>query len=389
MIVLIYAIGIYILYLHRNTKTILLVDLIILLFNHSIMYGEYITKSIERNVGGLYNSDFGNIYDLGIVFLLIQELIRLFFSYINRNKKYEIEFNLKESTVTYFVLFFTLLYIAIFKIDRSPMDGYSVRISPMYEYSYILFIFLLCFQKKTLLFNILSYSIALLIIAQDMIWGGRITSMQIGLVFLLINHQKYISLKRIVPYLTLAIILFSVIGSFRNVSFSEVNVLSVIRHLVESGGAIDTAFYAYWATMTQIYAALHLSIETSLQSFYSFFLRIFSNDQVVLALGGDPKLANVTRYSANYHVNVGGGLSLGYYFFFLRYVGVFLLTALQYHLLYGRKYKTILSRITLICLIAACGRWYLYSPMAFYRGPFVFLPIVYLMVRISSKIKFK
>ncbi|WP_204716997.1 hypothetical protein, partial [Fusobacterium mortiferum] len=110
----------------------------------------------------------------------------------------------------------------------------------MYEYSIILFII---YKKYSYSKKIWKYSIFILyflFISKDLIYGGRITSIQLILAFFILYLSEKYKLKQILPYLVIIFFIFSFCGIFRGNKEWEYNIIRDITiQKIKTGFVLD------------------------------------------------------------------------------------------------------------------------------------------------------
>lgn len=376
-------IDLYLLYKNRHNNLLLVINLIIFFFNYSICAGEYILQNSELG-DDLYSTSYGNLYIDGVFLLFIFEFIRLIFF---RHKIKNIEIKTQSSPILFYLIYSFLIYIAIFEVNREYSLAYEVKITPLYEYSTLLFILLLYYCGKSNFRNIIAHLLAVIFIIQDMYYGGRVTSLQLILLFLIMKHKHLMKFEYIIIFFPIATLLFTVIGVYRSNYTFDISLISTTIEEIKSTGFVqDTAICAYLASITHINAHIHTDCFTEFTSFIAFISTIFFGSKASFLFGFDPELPDVTTISQHFHWNVGGGLIFTWYYFWFGLSGVIIFTTLMFYtikkIFYSHKDIFILIAIAITLTLP---RWYLYSPLAFLRGPFFILPILYTFFNIVNQ----
>lgn len=374
IIILILLADVLVLYRQRENHVFLIFNITILYFNYSILIGEYLSKSLEPLVSGLYSTSFGNIYTVGLYLFFLSDLIRCFVQY--KIKRLEYVFPNKPNKLNFFVLYTILLYIGLFCINREVSSSYEVKISPLYEYSVIFFCLLIYFKPNDK-YNILIFILFLFFVIQDLFYGGRITSLQLMILYATSSLKQVISLRSILIAFPLGILLMTFVSIYRH-NYSAVGLGVVILNIINTGFALDTAYYAYWASMTHIFASYYDSFEVGLNSLLPFILSIFFGNSLATALlNVDVNAAKLSYVSSYYHANQGGGMFFSWYYYWFGTIGMMLMVYLKFSFFNLSNRKSDICKLIFVVMVATSPRWYLYSPLVFFRGSFILLPIFY------------
>lgn len=373
---LIILIDLFLLYKNRNNKLLLILNFCIFFFNYSICVGEYIANNLLLENNYLYNTRHGNLYIDGIFLLFVFDCIRLLF--FNR-KIPNVKIQYRSNIVIFYLILFYLIYVAIFEINREPSLLYEVKITAVYEYSILFFVFLIYYSGQSSFRNLITHLLAIAFIVQDMYYGGRVTSLQLIFLFLMIKHSSYLKFKRLILGFPIALFAFTVVGAYRtNYNLDLILVDDVFKRIKDTWFVQDTAVCAFFASITQINAYYYISDITRLSSFISFIASILGGSQAPIWFQFDPELPLVTSLAKQYHWNMGGGLIFTWYYFWGGFSGMLLLSVLTLRVIK----KMLLSnndlcKLISITIVFTMPRWYLYSPLAFWRGSFFIFPILY------------
>lgn len=265
--------------LYKARKNLLLILIFGFIFycNYSIVVGEYI-------VGGDLGVSFDEVknpYYYGInirIILLFTSIVAIFLDPPLNIRK--VNLIPKDNIYIFGSIIFILVLILIFGVDRSPLTSYSVRITPIYEYGTILFLFAYYFSGKSNVKRYILLLLMILFILQDFYYGGRITSLQ--LIFLLISvlfSEKFTKKPintQIILYGVCGVFLYKLIGEYRKAySLNSVNILDLFRSLISNYFVFDTPIYAYYASATHIAASEVAGLEVRLNSLLAFVKAIF------------------------------------------------------------------------------------------------------------------
>lgn len=364
-------------WLIKNKKNNLVFSMSLFIFYciYSITVGEYFLKSSLGVPMSEVNTTY--IYGLSIrVLMLFVFIVTLFTDDPNR---LSLQMRYKGNNLIYYFLIFVLLLVGLFGVNRNIGSSYKVNTTPIYEYSTILFLFAYYSsgnsKKKKIFISLILFIFAL----QDFYLGGRITALQLMIVFLFCMLDDILTSKKIVIGAILGIVLNFAVASYRlNYSLNQLSILSITKDLIKNKFVFDTATYSYYATATHIasieYADADIAIR--LKSLFEFIKAIF--------LGSNNPISNVTQFvSDNYFLNIGGGLFPSHFYFWLGWSGVaFSAIILVFFLNKLMKSNTDYSLLSLAIIVITSPRWFLYSPLVFFRTQFI-LGILYILFRIG------
>jgi hypothetical protein len=373
---------------NKNCPLLVLQNFFFLYIDYSIIIGSYFLDNNIPNVN-LYHTLQGNIYNVGLNILLIFDIIRYC---LFRRKLYFNPPILRNNPLLFYVLFITLIYICIFEVNRDMSYSYEVKIKPLYEYSTIFFALCIYYSGKSNIKKILLFILAAIFVLQDAYYGGRATSLQIILLFAIFYFYNKISIKNVLLIIIPCLIVVGLISSYRVAYQFDGGISDIFKIISKSYFVQDTATYAYFASMTQVYASYSIDFIEKLSSFGAFILSVLFGSYISV-FGIDPKIANPTQIANDIHWNAGGGLMPTTFFFWFGYVGTILLTFFTFRLFRSllERAKVIKPFPTLVCIIITImsPRWILYSPLPFFRGPFVIFPIIYFICNYFDKAKLK
>jgi hypothetical protein len=381
---LIIAIDVFLLYKHRGNPSLLIINLVIAYFNYSICMGEYISGNYSLLAPGLYDTPNGNLYETGLYILGIFSLTRLL---LFRRRLPVLSQNItprRYNPLIYACLFSALIMVWVFEINRPPLlVFYTVHFSPIYEYAILGFIFLLYYQGKSKIRIVLSHLLALLFIAQDLYLGSRIVVIQLVLLFTLFHYSRFLKLKYIAIGGPIFLLIFTTIGIYRDTYALHKGIGDVISILANRLFILDTAIMAYEASITQLNALIYIDPGTRWLSFITFVAYVFGGSSVYSLFNLPENLNEVSGIGRLYHWNLGGGLIASWFYFWFGYLGLIIMSSALFktlkHLLAAKKE---LWGIILLAVTMTVPRWYLYSPLSFIRGPFVFVPLLFIFLRL-------
>lgn len=351
----------------RKKLSLLILFAMLLYFNYSIAYYFYLTD----NRGDFFATfSHTSVSMIGLVCLLLFNLIVYLFlpSKIEENKDVIYIKEKNNNPVLVLGTIVVCLFIWVFAYTRPTVEGQRGSISTIYEYSIILFIlgFYYCGKQKFLRYCLIG--VLLLIALQNLIYGGRVTALQLFIVLLLTNFPK-INKKILAIGVAVVFVWMIGVGAMR-ARFSFSGISEALRNTFKGGFALDTAYAAYHASMTFF----------KVEEITSFSQKIYLFGRWLLSIplgGAFISDSNLSVYTVNYHKHYGGGLLPTYMYFYLGYIGVFLISL--WVALYLRR--TMLNKTgglgksLAIYFVCTAPRWYLYSPSQLFRGTLLFILI--------------
>jgi hypothetical protein len=361
------------LYKTKGNLFAFLIAFFILYSNYSIFVGEYLVGS---DLGiPLYQLKTEHYYGTAIRVLLFFISIVALFIKPRVVEKQNFILTPKDNIVLFYALYFVLILIWIFGIDRSAnLDTYSVSITPIYEYATLIFLFAI-YSSGFRRFRIITLMFMLLIfVLQDFYYGGRITSLQLILLFLVTIFLKKLSPKMIIVGGIIGILINSVIGAYRKkYSLDSMGVFDIVKGVFNNYFVFDTPVYAYYTTVAHLAATELMDWRIRIESFLAFIFAIFT---------GNNELSDVTSYvTNNYYFNYGGGLIPTHFYYWLGWLGVILIACILIIILnkIGSAKKDIWKIIS-ISIVMTVPRWYLYTPLSLFRQVFLIVILYYAFI---------
>ena len=371
-------ISMILLYKSRKNMPLFIMSIFIFYINYSIVIGEYI-------IGGklavpLIQVKNQLIYGITIrTVLLFMYILTMFYN--GREFNYN-KLKRKDNYIIFYIITFILTFILVIEIDRGgELRSYSVRISPIYEYSKILFLFAYYYSGKRKFRETILTILIIAFIIQDFYYGGRITSLQLAIFYSITMLREKITDKKIILFTLLGIVLNNAIGIYRkSYTLYSINMVRLIGNLITSYFVFDTATHAYYASATHIAASKIVGHDVKLNSLYEFIKSIVWKSHEIAS--------DVTRLvKQEYFYNVGGGLIPTHFYFWLGWLGVILIAVFLVIILNNLQYmKSDYSNLIFFSIIINAPRWYLYSPNALFRGAIYFTTLLYLFFLIINRL---
>lgn len=355
----------------RNNAAVFLVAFFIAYCNYSIAVGEYI-------VGGDLAAPFQQVRSLGVypklldVLLVFTSIVVFFYNGSSFDVKRFRAIASQSNLLFYIVVFTVLVCIFVFGVNRAPGVGYSVRITPLYEYSYIFFIFCFMFSGAAAVGGGSLRERALIVfvvmfVLQDIYYGGRVTSMQLVYFLFLTCFALRLSVGGILVYGLVGIVVNKLVGVLRagEISFSVDSFVNILQRFWGSYFVFDTPVFAYYASATHVAASMWYGFDFKMLSFWHFCVGVIA--------GSPDGIGNVTSYVRNnLYINQGGGLLPSHFYFWFGWSGVVFIAVLLVALLNGfPRARSRFGLMLLVVLVLTVPRWYLYSPLSLFRPLFL------------------
>ena len=353
----------------RKHLPLFLLFLSLFYFNYSITVGEY--SFLENAGAALQEVKTEEIYSLLIFIVLIFNICFLGMNppVTRRMLTYSYDPIIVVSALI------TLILIFLFFFDRSDISGYSVRITPAYEYSALLFLTAIIYSGNRLIIRTFILALCFMYIANDFLFGGRITSVQLCLLLALTIFRNRLTNLRLILLFILGVFLMAVVGAYR-VTFliSGFDINRIIGGLLDKALVFDTVVYAYYSSATHLASASYLDWSERVGAFWELLAYLFSGYE-------SNGQYNLTAWVSNhYFPNVGGGILPSHIFFYFGFAGV---------LVFGLTLRAVLTKLAqsnvrfmqlaLIVLIMMTPRWYLYTPISLVR-PLIFFAVIYVAI---------
>ena len=374
-------------YKAKGNLFVFIIAFFIFYSNYSIFVGEYL-------VGGelgipLYQLKTEYHYGIAIRVLLLFVSMAALFLKPRVVEKMNFSLTPKDNILIFYTLYLVLILIWVFGIDKTAtLNTYSVSITPIYEYATLIFLFAIYSSGfKRFRVGILILMLVFFVL-QDFYYGGRITSLQLILLFLITVFLKKLSTTIIIFGGIIGILINSVIGVYRNkYSLDSIGVFEIIRGVFNNYFVFDTPVYAYYTTVAHLAATEFMDWSIRLKSFLAFFFAIFN---------GNNELGDVTRYvTDNHYFNYGGGLIPTHFYYWLGWLGVVFIACILIIILnkIGTAKKD-LWKLIAISIVMTVPRWYLYTPLSLFRQVFFVVILYYAfilahnsLIRIAGKRK--
>ena len=382
-VLFLFSVNILLVFCNRKNRYTFFLSLFIFWFNYSIFYANYFSNIQSSFFDDAY-TDYG-LYGFKIV-LCFTCLLSIFTPLCRKDKtEREIkifDYNGSSNNVLIIIYLILLAVIMIVGFGRPTEQGERGTPTPLYEYSTILFIVGYYFLGKNKLYRIISSIILLLYCFQNLFFGGRITALQLLLIlFFFFYDSRKINWTIVLICGVVGMVIFSSIGEFRanfrlNISFLQ----SATQAIKKDMGTLDTAYSAYYTSLTFLKVKTVTSVSDRLLLFWEFIKSIF--------LGGSVPNSSLAQVTMQYYQHYEGGVLPFFGYFYLGPMGLVLFSALiAWYLCIIKKIKSDSSgfkKCFVVYITITTPRWYLYSPSQLLRGVLLLL-IVFVGMKYACK----
>lgn len=359
----------------RSNRLIFLIYGILAYAVYSIGLANYYNK-----IDSLYTTLLYTAYaETGIatLVLFLSILVFLFPNCINKYGRGNNVFRRKETNIIFVtIIAVILILVMVYGFGRPDSLGDERgKPSVLYEYSIILFIAAFYFSGKSCSANIVLSIILALFALQNLMYGGRVTALQLIFVWFFFFYSEKMSTLPLSISIAVGLMLFTVVGNLRT-GFLSSSISQIFQSLissVSSGLAWDTA-YSSWHTSLTFYAFKDLCSAKEVCFLLGQWL-------ISIILGGSAvPAANLPALTQSVIFHQFGGILPIYFDFYLGVLGVILIgcyvgflirrinnTSLEH---YSRENGIARQALKLSCLYitVTAPRWLLYSPSQITRG---------------------
>lgn len=363
----------------RHNKFALLVVLQFAFYNYSIVQAEYLAENYQLMMNELRVLENGFYYSKTLLFFyLFNAIFAIFLDRlpgISRAFKYQTQIG--NSLIFYPLLGIIFIIGTFFGGSLSDQGLYEIGVSAIYEYSYMLFVYLFFFAGENKMKNILAMLAAAYIILNELAIGGRITTVQVVFVILMMIVLPRLTTFKIILFGGIGLVLMNMIGAFRG-NTQDASILVTLEQMFDSLFINNTSVFAYSSSVTHVAAADYFTDAQGIQSFIGFLSYVFLGSNGIWV-----EYSDVTDLSNTVFPNVGGGIYFSHFYFWGGILGVilsaFFLVYLFNKLLGKYSENSQLLNFIAIFFVASSSRWYLYSPLQIFRATFFFGTVSYLL----------
>lgn len=358
----------------RHNRMLLLIYAVFFYACYSICYANYLHPIRTTMFTSL--ADTTSAYTaVGILLLFTSFVVMLLPQHIEHSTSHKGMFMGEHDNALFvWVLALILVVIAIYGFGRPEAIGGSRGTpSALYEYSVILFIVGFYLAGSNTGLRVLLFAILLVFAAQNIVYGGRVTAVQLLLVAFYMLFSDRMTTGQVVAVGAVFFVFFISFGVVRTSIWNDGldSLVSAFGSTLNRGLAWDTAYSSWHTSITFVEYDGIIS-----QGQHAYLLKQWLTS---IVLGGslvpDSSLAAMTRaYFAHYN----GGVLPVYCWFHLGYGGVVLigayaslLTSVIAHLSAVKAKSLIVAaslRLSMLYVTVTVPRWFLYSPSQITRG---------------------
>lgn len=272
-----------------------------------------------------------------------------------------------------FYLNFIIAFIAMILGRSGEMifdsGGYGqgeVKQSTINEYFFIFFVVSFIFSGLKRRNTIFLISLAGIYCLKNLLFGGRIEVVMMGLCLFYLLFQYKMNLKQFALLLLVGISFFNLYGIVRGnplillednwyTALSEQNV-DTNDFIMSQEGDVNQA-------TSRIVGMADTNIIPFKERIGSFFYFIFSS---VVPSSALPPIANLSAYNSNIYTVGGGGLISSYFYVFGSFPAVILIAMFLAYFFSqtGNNNKKLLMQLYIIFLVITLPRWFAYNPIA-------------------------
>lgn len=369
--------SIALLYKGSRNLPIFIMFFFIFYINYSIIIGEYL---VGGSLGApLFEVKNVAVYGLSIRLLFIFMSIMTLFYKGRTLTIQQLHITPRDNFILFYLTILASIFAFIFGIERGELLIYSVRISPLFEYSKLILLFAYYYSGNINFRKIIITLIIGAFVVQDIMYGGRITSMQLIILYAITIWVDKLTVGKILVMAVLGITFNSLIAVYRSsFSFADMNLFFIINELVRSYFVFDTATFAYYASATHLATLDIVSTSFRFNSFLEFGRSVF--------FGSSGLQSDLTAIVAKkYFFNMGGGVITSWFYFWFSWIGVGFIAAFITKLINEFAVsKSDFCKIMLFSIIVNTPRWFLYSPNQLFRGSLFFVTILWILYQLSE-----
>ncbi len=285
------------------------------------------------------------------------------FDYIMTTKK------IKDKYIN--MICYLLLFAIIFVIINNLFIHIITIRDTILEYIFIP-ILLCCFYGRNnyKLRNILF--IIVMIYSFEMVrLGARVSIIEPLIAVVMLLLSKLLTVKRVILGFFLGIYVFTAAGLYgdnlanSSNKYDYSNIKFVVSLMNERKFTLDTSYSSYWTGLTFIESMQYVSKEDRLKNFIDYSIKY-------TFFGSNSNYRNLPSISRNYYVHCNGGYITSYFYYWLGFLGIFIIS-LYIGVLFRKINKLDHNsndyiKIISIYIISTIPRWYLYNPTPLLRG---------------------
>ena len=358
-----------------KNRLLLLVSIVMLYATYSVMFVNYTSPLTASFFTTYRNTDAAGIA-LSSLLLFLSCLLLFAPKEVKRfGKGSELLKNAMGNTILVVVLCVVLVLILIFGFGRpSAIGGDRGSPSAIYEYSMVFFLLGFYFAGERKSLRIVLCILVGLFALQNIIYGGRVTALQLLLILFFACFSKKVSSTQFAVLVAFGLLFFNFLGSIRTglVSASVDDIVEAWNESLARGFAWDTAYSSWHTSITFLLYGDIVSSNEHLVLFWHWIQSVF--------LGGSVPMSNLAQLTLSYFYHYFGGVLPIFFQFYLGPLGVVLIAA--YVSVVFRLVNSVCAdlrdgasgvlaptlRICALYVSVSCFRWILYSPSQITRG---------------------
>ena len=361
------------LYRVRNNLLLVAIYGVIAYCNYSIVFANHVL-----DITSIFTSLSGSLVDSkGIGILLVFSLCLWLFlpKEIGNLKLKPLSSVGKKNFFVIAGVLAALCLIFVVGFGRPDKDGERGTPTTFYEYSIVLFIVGFYYSRSSKLTKAALTFLMILYAAQNFVFGGRITGLQVIICFVLCELVGYVNFRKLIIPASIGFVLLSLIGGFRASAKIDISsIITTIEILFDRGFALDTAYSSYYTSLTFLGSLDFTSFSKRMEMLLKWLLSIILGGNAVPG-------ASVPNYTRQYFVHYFGGVLPFYGYFYLGFFGV-VLFAIWVSLLTGAINRLeasshFLYRCMATYVSCTAFRWYLYSPSQITRGVLIVMAVYF------------
>lgn len=290
-------------------------------------------------------------------------------SFARESRNYS-EIEMKDNPIIFYVGMIGAFFILVFFSYASSTTGsYESNTNPLYEYCLVIIPILWLYSGNKIIRKILLTVFIAIYVIKAILHGDRssMIPMALFLYFMYFGDRKISGVK--IVFFALGGILFSNLISVYRISSSWNGVIQ--NFLSRYGGTLftsDTVSMSYYTSV--VVEITHNEVATPWKYFFDFVLGLF--------LGGGFRNADVNTFVLNYHFHRYGGFFYSWFYFWFGITGV-ILGAVMVGIILKKAFtrKGNYFEMLKLMIIIFSFRWYLYSPLVFFRSILIVFSVVY------------
>ena len=212
----------------------------------------------------------------------------------------------------------------------------------------------------------------------NMYQGARVISLQPMIAYFFVFYDDLINYKKLIISFIIVILIFTFFGLYGDmldsgISLKQLTFSYLIDNLLARKFTLDTSIAAYWSGLTFIECTNFIPLHDRITNFLQFLTSY-------LLFGAKSGYKDVYNISREYYLHYNGGFISSYFYYWLSWPGVILVSIYVGKILKLFLYKddNEFKKIFKIYVVATIPRWYLYYPTALFRGTFIFI-ILYIL----------